>query len=432
MDKKAQQAFQKLIDGGIISSDDAENIIKMSKREEARKKHTKNITPPKSEGGKWMTWVDDPDTPSGRRKIVKKTENDLLDALYDFYFGERENMTLESFYPNWFTYKQSMTACSSTLRRHEQHYKKYYEGTPIVKVPLRKLDAITLTTWAHNLIKKHNLSSKEFQNMKIIMSGSLELALAKGIIQRNPWKEVKINPRFFRVIHKKPNKDKIFLEEELVALKEDLKKQLELHPDCSAPYAILLQLQLGARIGELMALKFSDIEDNYIHIQRMERKVDTLGENGKWQKQFYEVVDHVKTHNNVGERHVYLTESAKEIIEKVRSINSEYGYSDNDYIFVDSNGRMNARQISCRLERYCGHIGLNCVKSSHSLRRTVASNLSAGQVPLDEIRRMLGHANEQTTLGYIFNPYSTEKTEHLIQNALDNSTLPKNTQNDIK
>lgn len=78
---------------------------------------------------------------------------------------------------------------------------------------------------------------------------------------------------------------------------------------------------------------------------------------------------------------------------------------------------MNSRQVACRLERYCIHIGLDCVKSSHAIRRTVASLLSIN-LPIDEIRRILGHSDERTTFSYIFNPYSEEKTEDMIEKSL--------------
>lgn len=50
--------------------------------------------------------------------------------------------------------------------------------------------------------------------------------------------------------------------------------------------------------------------------------------------------------------------------------------------------------------------------------KTVASRLNATGVPLDEIRKILGHSQTATTLGYIFNPFNTEETEKRIESAL--------------
>ena len=44
----------------------------------------------------------------------------------------------------------------------------------------------------------------------------------------------------------------------------------ENRPDCTTPLAILFNFQVGLRVGELVALKWSDISGNYLHVQRME------------------------------------------------------------------------------------------------------------------------------------------------------------------
>ncbi len=47
----------------------------------------------------------------------------------------------------------------------------------------------------------------------------------------------------------------------------------------TAPYAILLSFQLGLRVGELIALKWSDISKGVIHIQRQEVIFDKYDDN---------------------------------------------------------------------------------------------------------------------------------------------------------
>lgn len=69
------------------------------------------------------------------------------------------------------------------------------------------------------------------------------------------------------------------------------------------------------------------------------------------------------------------------------------------------------------LEKYAEHTG-HIRKSSHKIRKTVASNLNAEAVPLDEIRELLGHSDLQTTLAYIYNPLTEEETYERIKKAL--------------
>ena len=62
------------------------------------------------------------------------------------------------------------------------------------------------------------------------------------------------------------------------------------------------------------------------------------------------------------------------------------------------------------------------VKSAHDIRRTVASLMHKVGIPIDEIRRFLGHVDEKTTWGYIFNQYSEKATKTMIGEALSRRT----------
>ncbi len=91
--------------------------------------------------------------------------------------------------------------------------------------------------------------------------------------------------------------------------------------------------------------------------------------------------------------------------------------SEDDFIFIRDGKRITARQINYALEKACAKLDIP-VKRSHKIRKTVASRLSAGNVPLDCIRELLGHSNLSTTLGYIYNPLSGKETYNLMARAL--------------
>ena len=89
---------------------------------------------------------------------------------------------------------------------------------------------------------------------------------------------------------------------------------------------ILLNFHLGLRIGELVALKWSDIEDDYIHIQRMEQtdyKIVNKDDGSLFtQSNGYKVAEHTKS--SAGDRFVYLNSNAKAILNKIKYI-SQHG-----------------------------------------------------------------------------------------------------------
>lgn len=150
--------------------------------------------------------------------------------------------------------------------------------------------------------------------------------------------------------------------------------------------------------AELVAVKWEDIDENYIHIVREEIRNQTLNK--------YEVVEHTKTNTD---RFVVLPDKVKKIFEQIPKTS--------EYVFVRNGERLHTRQIAYVLEKYAERMSIP-VKSTHKMRKTYASILNANQVPLDCIREMLGHSNLSTTLSYIYNPLTETETIQMINNAL--------------
>ena len=95
----------------------------------------------------------------------------------------------------------------------------------------------------------------------------------------------------------------------------------------TACLGIILCFQLGARLGEMVAIKWSDIEEekpNHIHIQRMERKVHAQQPDGTWKCLGYEVVNHTKS--EAGDRNTYLPRKARKILQNIQEWTEEHGF----------------------------------------------------------------------------------------------------------
>lgn len=169
---------------------------------------------------------------------------------------------------------------------------------------------------------------------------------------------------------------------------------------------------MGCRVGELVALKWCDYQElKQLHICREEVK-ESIRHGDSW-KDMYMVVNHTKTNQD---RFIPLAPKAISLLNQMR-LKRACRASDDDFIFTRDGKRLTSRQINYALEKACIKLGIN-VKRSHKIRKTVASRLNAGNVPLDFIREMLGHSNLSTTLGYIYNPLSDNETYTLITKAL--------------
>ena len=156
---------------------------------------------------------------------------------------------------------------------------------------------------------------------------------------------------------------------------------------------------IGLRVGELVALRWSDWTDiNHLHIMRKDIRNQDTGN--------YTVVGHTKTNRD---RFVILVPKTLKTLNKISH--------ESDYIFVRNGQRITARQIAYVLEKYTERQGVP-TKSTHKMRKTYASRLNANGVPLDAIREQLGHSSLSTTLGYIYNPLTEKETYKLIAKAL--------------
>lgn len=218
---------------------------------------------------------------------------------------------------------------------------------------------------------------------------------------------LKIDKRFFRREQKKPDNTQVFTYEEksqMVSLAwEDFKNAVKFYE--LSPLALIFQFQTGLRIGELYAVKFSDIEnENYIHIQRMVRRDSK------------EVVSHTKT--DCGDRYVFLSKEAKRIISIARGRQEEMREKAAGYIFSLTSEPIPESCIISLLKKYCSKLGI-LYRSSHKVRKTYGSALLEGGVSINTTRMMLGHSDEKTTLKYYcFDTHSETEKLNLLENAL--------------
>lgn len=388
--------LQEAINSGIIKVDSVLDMLMSTKREQVKKIHPYAITPPSSEKGRWQTFYK---KATGERKNIKaQTEEKLLDKLIPVYLSDShiDKLTFHELYREWLDYKRSVSNSPNTIKRHEQHYRKYFEPSLLHNRKMVKIDELLLETECNRIIREFNLPRKEWTNIKTILNGMFEYAVRKKYLINNPLEKVQILVKFKQVV-RKTGKTETYNSDELKELNLYLDRMhTETHD--TAFLAIKLNFLLGLRVGELVALKWEDYSENHLHIVREEVRDQTTNH--------YEVVEHTKTNRD---RFVVLIPKAVDILRKIDH--------ESDFIFMRNGNRITSRQVAYVLEKYAERQGLP-TKSTHRMRKTFASNLNSSGVPLDCIRELLGHSNLNTTLGYIYNPLTEKETFDLISKAL--------------
>jgi len=393
--------LQEAIDRGILNIDESllKQQLEMTVRESIVRNHPFAIT--ELPNGRWQTYYFDP-LKKKKVEIKLSTKEKIIDRLVSFYKAEQhhENITLNRLYEEWLAYKETITESPNTIVRHRQHYKKYFRDTEFFKQPVKSVDRLSLQSFANGIVKDYNLSSKEWTNAKTILKGMFEYAFEKDMIAVNPMDHVKITVKF-RQVQRKNGTTETYNADERALLQDYLAERYAEDPD-QAILAIRLNFYLGLRVGELVALKASDIVNGkYLHIVREESR--NQGTNA------YTVVDHTKTHQD---RYIPLVPKAIELMDEILAVSKGQ-----EYLFERDGKRITSRQINYILEKFARKTGLN-PKRSHKIRKTVASTLNANGIPVDAIRVLLGHSDLQTTMAYLYNPLTNEETYDKLTRAL--------------
>lgn len=110
-----------------------------------------------------------------------------------------------------------------------------------------------------------------------------------------------------------------------------------------------LNFALALRVGEVVALKVSDFEEDTVHIQRQEIKVYEKLSNGKIRRNGYEISPYLKSINS--DRELYLIKEAKVFFSMIVQANQMRGFK-SEYLMLTKDGtRMNNDAINNVLRR---------------------------------------------------------------------------------
>ncbi|MCF8020269.1 MAG: site-specific integrase [Vallitaleaceae bacterium] len=410
MSNDVERLLLEALNDGKINVNVLETIDSM-KKQKVNNIHDYTITPPKTSLGRWQTYIKGDD--DNRKKITATTETKLYRKLYNYYFIN-VIPSLKDVLPEWLDKKRSENVSPRSIRRYENFWNKYYADEKIIQIPVNKITSTMIEEFFHKIIREHCMTVKELNNMKYPFKDIMKMVRRNGLTQHNPYEESEIKTYACKPPKRQSDTSRVYLPKEKLKMFHELNREINDYPAVTDCYAIFLLFKLGLRIGEVVALREADIdyENNEIHIHQTETL--ELNHDGILKPI---VVEHTKKKSIYGDRYLPLGDYELRLIETVRGINAEYGFKDENFLFIDENGRTKARAIDNRIRKLCNKAGIP-VKSAHDIRRTVASEMHTNGVPVEIIRQFLGHADIKTTWSYIFNNQNKAKTSQIIQRSL--------------
>lgn len=413
--------IQYAIDNGIISIADVLKSTKKMKRETILEQHGDLI---KYYGGDWYIRIPDNTLKSGCFRRRSKSKKRIEDELCKYYndlekrqqsVNKHETMTLKQLFYEFMEYKKSKVS-SGTVNRMMQDWKKFYEPhIEFISKPFIKITKIDVDNFLNGIVNEHSIKDKAFKNMCGILKQSFEYAVNAEYIDKSPYR-VEVNKKKIIPTRKKASAKEVFTSKEQNLLISEMERRIQDNPLNTVPLAIMLDFEIGVRCGELLALKESDIiseNGTYkIHVCRQIIKQNDISNLENVKQIGWKVVDYTKS--DCGDRKIPLTKKALEYIKRIKQINILNGHINKNFLFITKEGTLTTRDaLDGQLRRGCSNVDIP-VRSMHKIRKTYASTLYQRGISITIISKLLGHADESTTMKhYIFNLSDTTETDLL-------------------
>ena len=190
--------------------------------------------------------------------------------------------------------------------------------------------------------------------------------------------------------------------------REEKVKLMEKIKNSSNPvrYAVALAFCTGMRVGELAALKWSDINFN--------ENIVTIRNSEKYNRLTKEFV--ISTTKNEKIRIIPLTSKMREILDENKKEAIKNGYA-GEFVFMTQKGRIHGRVISDWMRNNTSTAEFEYSKSIHAIRRTINSSMRCSGVPASIAASLLGHTEKVNEENYTYDISSMEMKDKILREA---------------
>ena len=275
-----------------------------------------------------------------------------------------------------------------TINAYLSAYKLHIKNAPICNMKMRDVRASDIQKFYNDL----DVSQHKIKSIHKFMS-----AFYKWLVLNNYSMNVLVGVEI-------PRKENTSRHDEIIIWEdEEIRMILDALESCQnrhrQHFMLYVLLYTGMRISEVLGLKYTDIEDGIIHVER----------------QYY--LDEIKPPKWNSRRQIPMHHVLKKEFEDHKAWHQEEMKKNKymtDFIFTTSTGEL-YHQASVRkaLKRFYARHNIP-YKHIHAYRATFCTNLCRCGVPLEVASKLMGHKSMEVTAAH----YALVRTDSL-QDAID-------------
>ena len=396
------QLLSFILDNGIIRKDAIERVTQMKEHELYLKYHKYKIWYGKD--GYWRTKI----CSNGKLKLIKKKHIEDLKNYLNSVYAEQVDHSFKVIFFEWVKRQELCGRSSNTIVKYISDYNRFFLNYPIEDIDVSDISDTVLSEHINSVLKDHPIRWRALLNIWGYLNGMFEKCIRDRVIFSNPcdFVDLELFKKNCQETTFRTAQDRTLSTKERSLLKEKLQNPGSANSNKIAAFAIEMALYTGMRVGEIVALSWSDIiaDEGIIiirHSEKYNRSTKTYT---------------VSTTKNNKVRYFPLTDTIVDLLERIKSYekaNEWFG----DYIFMNSTGRIHANVVSSSIRNRTMTEDFSTPKSIHSIRRTFNSNLRNNGVSSIVASSLLGHTPEVNESNYTYDIETLNNKKRYVTDA---------------
>ena len=236
-------------------------------------------------------------------------------------------------------------------------------------------------------LEASGLAENTIRGVYRLLSSAMRYALDEGVIRKNPCRRIHIQ-------HREHGEQRV--------LNRSEQEKLRQTADASRDLPALLSLYTGMRLGEICALKWTDIdwEQGTITVRRTVQRIAGKGPENNGGRTLL-MIGTPKSHRSCRVIPVpeFILALLRDMLQRSGGI---------VYVFGKASAAADPRTIQRRFSRLAKKLGLSGAHF-HTLRHTFATRLLELGVDVKTVSALLGHSSARTTLDFYAHSLSEQQ-----------------------